>query len=88
VSVTSVPLLKTAAQLLVQLLIPAGLELTVPVPTTVTVRTGRLKLAVTVVLAVKVKLHVPVPKHPAPVHPVKFDTLFGVAVSTNAVPTG
>jgi hypothetical protein len=86
VSVT-VPLLKGAEQFAVQLLMPAGLDETDPVPTTWTVRTGRLKLAVTVVLAVKVKLHVLVPEQPAPLQPLKFETLLGVAVMTIAEPT-
>jgi hypothetical protein len=46
-----------------------------------------LKFAVTVVLAVKVKLQVPVPEQPAPLQPLKFETLLGVAVITIAEPT-
>jgi len=88
ISVISVPRLKEAVQLLVQLVIPVGLELTVPVPTTVNVRTGRLKLAVTAVLAVTVKVQVPVPEQPAPVQPVKFDAALGVAVMSIVLPTG
>ena len=79
---------KSAVQLVVQALMPVGLDETEPVPLTWTVSVGRLKLAVMVVLAVNVKLQVPVPEHPAPLHPVKFDTLFGVAVNTMAAPTG
>ena len=87
VKVTTVPLLRTAEHVATQL-IPPTFDVTVPVPNTKTVRIGRLKLAVTVVLAVNVKLQAPVPEHPAPLHPVKFEILFGVAVNTMAVPTG
>ena len=85
VSVTA-PLLKGAEQFVPQVSIPAGLEETDPVPFTTTARIGRLKLAVTVVADVTVKLQVPVPEHPAPLQPVKFETLLGAAVNTIAVP--
>jgi hypothetical protein len=87
VNVIVVPLLNDAVQLVAQLVIPVGFELTVPVPTTVTVRTGRLKWAVTAVLAVRVKVQVPVPVQPAPVQPEKFETAFGVAVMSIVLPT-
>ena len=85
VSVT-MPLSKGAEQFVVQVLMPAGFEETDPVPFTTTVSLGWLKLAVTIVLSVKVKLQGPVPEQPAPLQPVKFETLLGVAVITMAVP--
>ena len=85
VTVTTVPLLRTAEHVAPQLIPPTS-DVTVPVPATTTVSVGRLKLAVTVVAAVTVNLHVLVPEHPAPLHPVKFETLLGVAVITMAVP--
>lgn len=93
VNVIDVPLLNGALQLVVQLLIPVGLELTVPVPTILTVTVGRLKLPVMLVLAVRVKLQDPVePLQTAavpvpPLHPVKFEFPSGVAVNNMADPT-
>jgi hypothetical protein len=96
VNVIDVPLLKAAEQFVVQLLMPAGLEFTVPVPDTTTVSVGRLKLAVMLELVVNVKVHgVVVPLQattfalPEPLfQPVKFDAPLGVAVIAIAVPTG
>ena len=94
-SVTTVLLSNGAEQFAVQLLMPAGLEFTVPLPETCTDRIGRLKLAVTVVSAVKLLITqgpVLVPVQPTafpvpPLQPVKFETVFGLAVIVTAVPT-
>jgi hypothetical protein len=88
VNVTDVPLLKTAEQFVVQLLMPVGFDEADPVPDTCTVSVGRLKLAVMVVLAVSMKLQVPVPLHTVAVQPVRFDALLGVAIAEIAVFTG
>ncbi len=90
VSVTTVPLLKFALQVLGQL-IPAGLLLTVPVPVPANVTesakvvTDVLKVAVTALAALMVTLQVPVPLQ-APLQPAKVDPADAVAVKVTSVP--
>ena len=70
---------------------PVGLLATAPTPiplgVMVSTKAG-VKLAVTVVAAETVTVHGPVPVQPAPVHPVKAESLLGVAVSVTTVPLG
>jgi hypothetical protein len=87
VNVTTVPLVKLAAQVAPQS-IPAGALVTVPAPLPAFVTVSRnvgVNVAVTVVVAVSVTTHVPVPVHPPPLHPVKTDPAVGVAVSVTEV---
>jgi phage tail protein X len=88
VSVTAVPLLKDAEQVVPQLM-PAGALVTVPdpAPARVTVRAKDCKanVAVTELAAFIVTVHVPVPVQ-APLQPVKVAPAAGVAVSVTAVP--
>jgi hypothetical protein len=84
----TLPLSNGAEQVVVQTLMPAGFDETDPVPITCAVSVGRLKFAITVVLAINVKVQVPVPPHPAPIHPVKVEIPFGVALNSIMVPTG
>jgi hypothetical protein len=89
ISVT-VPLSKVAEHDPVQLLIPAGLDDTLPRPRppwlTVRVNCCRAKLAVTVVAAVTDTEQVPVPEHPPPIQPLKVDPAAGEAVKVTRVP--
>jgi hypothetical protein len=89
VSVTAVPLLKDAEQVVPQLM-PAGALVTVPDPAperlTVSANDWRAKLAVTDVAALIVTVQVPVPEQPPPVQPVNVAPAEGVAVSVTAVP--
>ena len=70
---------------------PVGLLATVPAPVPfgvmVSTKVG-VKLAVTVVAAETVTVQGPVPGHPAPLQPVKAESLLGVAVSVTTVPLG
>jgi hypothetical protein len=89
VSVTAVPLLKDAEQVVPQLM-PAGALVTVPGPAparlTVSAKDWRAKLAVTDVAAFIVTVQVPVPEQPPPVQPVNVAPAEGVAVSVTALP--
>jgi hypothetical protein len=72
-----------------QLIVVAGLLVTVPVPVPVLLMVSRragAKVAVTFVAASIVTWHVPVPLHPPPLHPVNRFDAFGVAVSVTTVP--
>jgi hypothetical protein len=88
VSVTAVPLLKAAEQVVPQLM-PAGVLVTVPAPAparlTLSAKDCRAKVAVTELAAFIVTVHVPVPVH-APLQPVNVAPAAGVAVSVTAVP--
>jgi hypothetical protein len=70
---------------------PVGTDVTKPnpVPALVTAKFGvlRAKVAVTARAAVIVTSQVPVPNaaHPAPVHPVKVESMVGVAVRVTTV---
>jgi hypothetical protein len=88
VSVTTVPLLKLALQMLPQL-IPVGLLVTVPVPVpalvTLNLNAGTLNVAVTDFAALIVTLQVPVPLQ-APLQPANVDPAAALAVSVTTVP--
>src|SRR6202162_6007928 len=88
VSVTTVPLLKLALQVVPQL-IPVGLlvNVAVPVPALVTLnlQTGTLNVAVTDFAALIVTLQVPVPVQ-APLQPANVDPAAAFAVSVTTVP--
>jgi len=88
VSVTGVPPLNCAVQVVPQL-IPAGELVTVPEPlpdfATVSVGNGT-KVAVTVVSEVSATVHVPVPEHPPPDQPAKTEPVSDDAVSVTVVP--
>jgi hypothetical protein len=88
VSVTSVPLRKSCAQVAPQSM-PAGLELMVPAPlpilSTLRVKGRRAKVAVADRSSLIVSVHVPVPEH-APDHPVNVEPLPAVVVSVTDVP--
>jgi hypothetical protein len=88
VSVTTVPLTKSAAQVAPQSM-PVGLLVTAPLPpppwVTVSVTVG-VKVAATVVFADIVTVHTPVPLQPPPLHPAKVEPAAGVAVSVTTVP--
>jgi len=91
VSVTAVPPLKPAEQMLPHEM-PAGELVTVPFPFPLFVTASVnwtacvLKVAVTAVLAFSVTVHVPVPLQPPPLQPAKTDPLTGAAVSVTVVP--
>ena len=86
----TVPLLKVAEHVPAQLLMPAGLDDTVPRPRpawlTVRVNCCRVKVAETLVAALMVTLHVPVPEHPAPLQPLNVDPPAAPAVRVTTVP--
>ena len=90
-SVTWVPALKGALQVVPQL-IPPGLLVTVPepFPPRVTLSTGTLwtglKVAVTCWLALSVTVQALVPLHPPPVHPMNDEFAPAVAASVTDVP--
>src|SRR5450755_2440839 len=88
VSVTTVPLLKLALQVVPQL-IPVGLLVTVPVPVpalvTLNLKTTALNVAVTDFAALIVTLQVPVPVQ-APLQPANVDPAATLAVSVTTVP--
>ena len=66
--------------------VPVTVPLPVPAFVTVSAKVGRSKVAVTVVAADKVTVHELVPEQPPPLHPLKVESLAGVAVSVTAVP--
>src|SRR3989442_5546075 len=88
VSVTSVPVRYVPEQS-VPHVIPAGVLVTVPLPApllvTVRMKVG-VKVAVTVVAAVRVTVQEAIPVQPPPLHPVKAESVAGVAVGGTTVP--
>jgi hypothetical protein len=85
----AVPGVTDCEQIAPQLMMPAGLPVTVPEPAplfvTDSVTGTRLKVAVAVVAAFTVTAHVPVPEQ-APLQPAKEEPAAGVAVRVMAVP--
>ena len=86
----TVPLSNVAEHDPLQLLIPAGLDDTLPRPRpvvlTVKVNCCGAKLAVTVVAAFTVTEQLPVPEHPPPLQPLNADPASAAAVSVTTVP--
>lgn len=85
VSVTIVPMVKSAVQVLPQLM-PVAVTVPVPVPDLVTVRRLAANVAVTVFAASIVVTQVPVPEQPPPDQPANVEVGPGVAVSVTRVP--
>jgi hypothetical protein len=86
----TVPLLKVAEHVPEQLLMPAGLDDTLPRPRppwfTVRVNCCRVKVALTVVAEFTGTLQAPVPEHPPPLQPLNVDPAAALAVRVTAVP--
>jgi hypothetical protein len=86
----TVPPSKVAEHVPEQLLMPAGLDDTVPRPrppwVTVRVNCCRVKVALTAVVEFTGTLHVPVPEHPPPLQPLNVDPAAALAVRVTTVP--